>query len=85
MFDFKKFNLYARLKERINNNPAKSGLIMGIFMIFAAVGIIIGGWITNIIWIIKQDDLVFSGEVIVSIIGIPIYPIGMIHGIWLWF
>ena len=85
MFDFKKFNLYARLKERINNNPAKSGLIMGISMIFAAVGIIIGGWITNIIWIIKQDDLVFSGEVIVSIIGIPIFPIGMIHGIWLWF
>lgn len=85
MFDFKKFNLYARLKERINNNPAKSGLIMGISMIFAAVGIIIGGWITNIIWIIKQDDLVFSGEVIVSIIGIPVFPIGMIHGIWLWF
>ena len=85
MFDFKKFNLYAKLKDAIDKNPAKAGLIIGISMVMAALGIVIGGWITNILWIVKQDDLVFSGEVIVSIIGIPVAPIGMIHGIWLWF
>ncbi len=85
MFDFKKFNLYAKLKDAIDKNPAKAGLIIGISMVMAALGIVIGGWITNILWIVKQDDLVFSGEVIISIIGIPVFPIGMIHGIWLWF
>lgn len=85
MFDFKKFNLYKKICDRIDKNPAKSGLIIGISIIIAVVGIVVGGWITNIIWIINQDNLVFSGEVIVSIIGIPVFPIGMIHGIWLWF
>lgn len=28
MFDFKKFNLYTRVVEAIDKNPAKSGLIM---------------------------------------------------------
>jgi len=85
MFDFKKFNLYARVIEAIDKNPAKSGLIIGLTILFAVIGIVVGGWITNIIWIINQDNIVFTGEVIVSIIGIPIFPIGMIHGIWLWF
>jgi hypothetical protein len=85
MFDFKKFNLYTKLKDSIDKNPAKSGLIIGLTMLFTIIGIFVGGWITNIIWIIQQDNLAFSGEVVVSIIGIPIFPIGMIHGIWLWF
>lgn len=85
MFDFKKFNLYAKLKDSVDKNPEKSGLIIGLFILGFVIGIVFGGWITNIIWIIQQDNLVFSGEVIVSIIGIPVFPIGMIHGIWLWF
>ncbi len=85
MFDFKKFNLYAKLKDSVDKNPAKAGLIMGLSVLGFIIGIFVGGWITNIIWIIQQDNLVFSGEVIVSIIGIPVFPIGMIHGIWLWF
>ncbi len=85
MFDFKKFNLYAKLKDSVDKNPAKAGLIMGLSALGFIIGIFVGGWITNIIWIIQQDNLVFSGEVIVSIIGIPVFPIGMIHGIWLWF
>lgn len=85
MFDFKKFNLYAKLKDSVDKNPAKAGLIMGLSALGFVIGIFVGGWITNIIWIIQQDNLVFSGEVIVSIIGIPVFPIGMIHGIWLWF
>lgn len=85
MFDFKKFNLYTRVVEAIDKNPAKSGLIMGLTILFAVIGIVGGGWITNIIWIINQDNIVFTGEVIISIIGIPIFPIGVVHGIWLWF
>lgn len=85
MFDFKKFNLYARVVDAINKNPAKSGLIIGLTILFTVIGIVVGGWLTNIIWIINQDNIVFTGEVIISIIGIPIFPIGMVHGIWLWF
>ncbi len=85
MFDFKKFNLYARAVDAIDKNPAKSGLIIGLTILFTVIGIVVGGWLTNIIWIINQDNIVFTGEVIISIIGIPIFPIGMVHGIWLWF
>ena len=85
MFDFKKFNLYARVVDAINKNPAKSGLIMGLTILFTVIWIVVGGWITNIILINNPDNIVFTGEVIISIIGIPIFPIGMVHGIWLWF
>lgn len=78
MLNFKKFKSNENKKEFFK-------LIILLATMFTVIGILVGGWITNILWIVKQDDLVFSGEVIISIIGIPVAPIGMIHGIWLWF
>lgn len=78
MLNFKKFKSNENKKEFFK-------LIILLATMFTVIGILVGGWITNILWIVKQDDLVFSGEVIISIIGIPVFPIGMIHGIWLWF
>ena len=78
MLNFKKFKSNENKKEFFK-------LIILLATMFTVIGILVGGWITNILWIVKQDDLVFSGEVIISIIGIPVSPIGMIHGIWLWF
>ena len=78
MLNFKKFKSNENKKEFFK-------LIILLATMFTVIGILVGGWITNILWIVKQDDLVLSGEVIISIIGIPVFPIGMIHGIWLWF
>ena len=78
MLNFKKFKSNENKKEFFK-------LIILLATMFTVIGLLVGGWITNILWIVKQDDLVFSGEVIISIIGIPVAPIGMIHGIWLWF
>ena len=78
MLNFKKFKSNENKKEFFK-------LIILLATMFTVIGILVGGWINNIIWLLNQDNLVLSGGVIVSIIGIPVAPIGMIHGIWLWF
>lgn len=77
MLNFKKFKSNENKKEFFK-------LIILLATMFTVIGLV-GGWVNNIIWLLNQDNLVLSGGVIVSIIGIPVAPIGMIHGIWLWF
>lgn len=42
-------------------------------------------WVTNLGWLISNGLGDFGGEVVVSLFGIFFFPIGMIHGIYLWF
>ena len=78
MFNFKKFAKFIPAK---NNTRFWAILIV----LWAIIVIAVWGWVNNIIWVCDQDLLVTNGELIVSIIGILIFPIGMVHGIWLWF
>lgn len=42
----------------------------------------IGGWITNLIWMFQQSQIV---PFLLGLIGTFIPPLGVIHGVWLWF
>ena len=46
---------------------------------------LIGGYITNIIYIIKVESFTATGETILATIGVFLPPIGIIHGIYTWF
>ena len=61
------------------------GLSMGIFFIFSCIGILIYGYITNIIYLIKVDSFIATNEAVLATIGIFIPPLGIIHGIYTWF
>lgn len=54
--------------------------------IVMVVLIIVGayGWIMNLIGLIGLEPFVFSGKVIVSIIGILVPPVGSIMGLFVW-
>ena len=66
----------------------EEGMLGALLAVVVAIGLIAGvavGYISNIVWIIKQDVITMSGEAIISIIGIILPPIGIIHGIYTWF
>ena len=66
----------------------EEGMLGALFAVVLAIGLIVTiaiGYISNIVWIIKQDVLLMTGEMIISIIGVIIPPIGIIHGIYTWF
>jgi hypothetical protein len=63
-------------------------VISGIYLcIVAAFLALVPGWVTNIIWLIKQASLgVPTGlEVVVALVGVIMFPLGALHGIYLWF
>ena len=64
-------------KERIMGNFIALG-ILGVYLAF--VGAIIWGWISNIIWLIQLDNLVWNGEQILSVVGVVVAPLGALMG-----
>lgn len=46
---------------------------------------IIGGYITNIIYLIKVESFIATNEALVATIGVFLPPLGIIHGIYTWF
>lgn len=40
------------------------------------------GWVTNVIWTFKQNNLT---DVLLGILGCILAPIGALHGIYTWF
>lgn len=47
------------------------------------LGMLIGlgyGWVINIIWMVEQQVWIWSGESILSIIGVFIVPLGALMG-----
>lgn len=69
-------------------NKNEEGMLGALFALVAVIGLIMTtaiGYVSNIVWIIKQDVIIMTGEMIISIIGVIIPPIGIIHGIYTWF
>lgn len=46
---------------------------------------LIGGYITNIIYLIKAESFIVTNEALVATIGVFLPPLGIIHGIYTWF
>ena len=46
---------------------------------------LLAGYITNILYIFSLGQLTLTGETILSIIGVFIPPLGVLHGIYIWF
>lgn len=51
------------------------------FLLLALGGILIAGWVTNVIWTFKQD----GWAILLGVLGVFFAPIGALHGLSLWF
>lgn len=54
--------------------------IVGFTFLLLAMTMVYGWWM-NIIWILNQENIIASGEMIISIIGIFVAPLGAIMGL----
>ena len=61
-----------------------SRLIVGILLLGFWIALI-GGYITNIIYLIKVESFVVTNEALLATIGVFVPPLGIIHGIYTWF
>lgn len=66
--------MFRKMKEAL----ASAGVLSLIALILALVP----GWITNIWWMSKATTL---GDIAFGAVGIFVFPIGALHGIYLWF
>ena len=48
----------------------------------ALIVTMLAGWINNIIWTFHQSTTI---DVALGILGVVAFPIGAVHGIYLWF
>jgi hypothetical protein len=70
----------------IKRKNSDGSIILGVLLFWGSIVVtLIAGWINNIIWLFHIDKFSWSGEQIISIIGTFLFPIGSIHGIYLWF
>lgn len=72
-----------RIKSK--NEEGMIGALIGAVLAIGLIATVAVGYISNIVWLMKQEVIALSGEVIVSIIGIILPPLGIIHGIYTWF
>ncbi len=61
-----------------------STLIAGILLLGFWIALI-GGYITNIIYLSKVESFVATNEALLATIGVFVPPLGIIHGIYTWF
>lgn len=59
-------------------------IIAGILLLGFWIALI-GGYITNIIYLIKVESFVATTEALLATIGVFVPPLGIIHGIYTWF
>ena len=59
-------------------------IIAGILLLGFWIALI-GGYITNIIYLIKVESFIATNEAILATIGVFVPPLGIIHGIYTWF
>ena len=60
----------------------EGGLILMLISSFIAA---FAGWITNIIYVFQTIDCALTGHFILACVGVVVIPLGVVHGIWLWF
>ncbi len=72
-----------RIKSR--NEEGMIGALIGVVVAIGLIATVAVGYISNIVWLIKQDVITMSGEMIISILGVVVPPLGIIHGIYTWF
>lgn len=72
-----------RIKSK--NEEGMLGALIDVVFAIGFLATIAVGYISNIVWIVKQDVITLSGEMIISILGVVIPPLGIIHGIYTWF
>lgn len=58
------------------------GNLIGVLLVISLVVAFAWGWIINIIWILDQQVIVWSGEMIISAVGILAAPLGSIMGLF---
>lgn len=56
-----------------------------ITLLVSGMLVVIAGWVSNIIWLIGNGLDSWNGEVVISVLGVVLAPIGTIHGIYTWF
>ncbi len=61
-----------------------STLIAGILLLGFWIALI-GGYITNIIYLINVESFIATNEALLATIGVFVPPLGIIHGIYTWF
>lgn len=52
------------------------------------IALIFSAWATHVAWwisLVVADQLDTGGEIVLAILGTVVGPIGMIHGVILWF
>lgn len=58
------------------------GNLIGALLMVTLVITLSWGWILNILWIVDQQVFVWSGEMIISVVGIFAVPLGSIMGLF---
>ena len=61
------------------------GTVIAIILMISFWVTLIGGYITNIIYLIKAESFIATNEALLATIGVFIPPLGIIHGIYTWF
>lgn len=59
----------------------------GLGAVLAFFGLIVslfGGYFTNIFWLFSHMDII-NGEFVLAALGVILFPLGALHGIWTWF
>jgi len=59
-----------------------AGTLAGALAMVAVITAPLAGWVTNVVWTFNQTEAV---PLILGILGAIVFPIGAIHGIYLWF
>lgn len=54
--------------------------IIGVLLWLVMVVGLIYGWILNMFWIVNQQAWIWSGESILSIVGVLVVPLGAMMG-----
>lgn len=60
------------------------------FSIFAVVYVLGGlaavvAWVTNALYVFQHFSSAITMELIVAVIGVLMAPLGVLHGVYLWF
>lgn len=66
-----------------------TGIMLGcVFPFFAMLFTAFFGYISHLFWVfdvMMSNDPVTMGEFFLSVVGTLMFPIGCVHGIYLWF